>query len=509
MARVVQKTSLEYIRKIQFNMIQSVISIDWVTLYFTLLFAFGYFLYFFRTLFCTCDVCLSYLLGSWRKDFLNLSDWYSSLLEKSPSGTIHLHLTNNIITTNPHNIKYILLQKFVNYKKGKVYYEIFGDLLGDGILNVDDQKWKFQRNLAIPEFTNPFNLDRAFQLMTEEVEKRLIPVLYSFTHDGRVFDLQDLMRRFSFDVICRFTLGWDPYTLQVALPHSNFGEAFDTAARISAERALSLSPLIWKIKRYFNIGSEKKLKEAIKVVRRELKRIIRNRPPLDFSSHRDLLTHLIARHNITEKDYLRDTVLSLLAAGRDTVAAGLTALFWLLSRNLQVQERIMEEINQILGPSLEEVPLEQLKRMPYLNAVVYESLRLYPPLQFDSKYAQKDDILPDGYPVTKGCRVTYHPYAMAREERIWGADCKVFNPERWLNQDISRSDFKYPVFQGGPRWCFGETFAVTEMKLVIVGLLRRFRIRVHGNNHNPEFQFSPALSATFKDGLAVRVVNLH
>ncbi|AES66114.2 putative cytochrome P450 [Medicago truncatula] len=142
----------------------------------------------------------------------------------------------------------------------------------------------------------------------------------------------------------------------------------------------------------------------------------------DFRGDPDLLSHLIVRDDVRGKDYLRDIVLSLLVVGRDTVVAGLTELFWLLSRNLQVQERIMKEIDRILGPSLE--------------------------LQFNSKYAKKDGILPDGYPVTKGCRVTYHPYAMAREERIWGADCKVFNPEWWLNQDISRkrSYFKYPVF---------------------------------------------------------------
>ncbi|KEH38180.1 putative cytochrome P450 [Medicago truncatula] len=193
-----------------------------------------------------------------------------------PSETIHVNFINNIITTNPRNVEYILLKKFYNYKKGKVYYAILDDLLGDGIFNDgdhvffkkkndDDHVWKFQRNLVRPEFTNPFTLDRAFQVMTEEVEKRLIPVFYSFTHDGRVFYVHDLMRRFSFDVMCRFSFGWDPYALQAALPHSDFGEAFDTTVRISAERASSVSPLIWKIKRYFNIGSQKKLKEATKI----------------------------------------------------------------------------------------------------------------------------------------------------------------------------------------------------------------------------------------------------
>ncbi|RHN74314.1 putative cytochrome P450 [Medicago truncatula] len=95
--------------------------------------------------------------------------------------------------------EYILLKKFNNYKKGKVYYAILDDLLGDGIFNDNDQMWNFQRILVRPEFTNPFTRDHVFQLMTEEVEKRLIPIFYSFTHDGRVFDLQHLMRRFSFE----------------------------------------------------------------------------------------------------------------------------------------------------------------------------------------------------------------------------------------------------------------------------------------------------------------------
>ncbi|KAH7864814.1 hypothetical protein Vadar_034154 [Vaccinium darrowii] len=88
-------------------------------------------------------------------------------------------------------------------------------------------------------------------------------------------------------------------------------------------------------------------------------------------------------------------------------------------------------------------------------------MRLYPPVQFDSKFCQEDDTLPDGTFVKKGTRVTYHPYAMGRMERIWGPDCLEFKPERWLENGVFRpvSPFKYPVFQAGVRVCLGKELA--------------------------------------------------
>ncbi|KAL0369550.1 UNVERIFIED_CONTAM: cytochrome [Sesamum angustifolium] len=78
------------------------------------------------------------------------------------------------------------------------------------------------------------------------------------------------------------------------------------------------------------------------------------------------------------------------------------------------------------------VEFAQLREMHYLQAAVHESMRLFPPVQFDSKFCEENDVLADGTFVTRGTRVTYHPYAMGRMERIWGPDCLEFKPERWL-----------------------------------------------------------------------------
>lgn len=150
---------------------------------------------------------------------------------------------------------------------------------------------------------------------------------------------------------------------------------------------------------------------------------------------------------------------------------------------------------------------ELLRELHYLNAAVYESMRLYPPIQFDSKFCQEDDVLPDGTFVKSGTRVTYHPYAMGRMEDIWGPDCLEYRPGRWLREGkfYPENPFKYPVFQAGLRVCLGKEMALLELKSVALSLLRRFRIELATPTGNAVLRFSPGLTATISGGLPVRV----
>ena len=76
------------------------------------------------------------------------------------------------------------------------------------------------------------------------------------------------------------------------------------------------------------------------------------------------------------------------------------------------------------------VTYEHLKDLHYTHAVLYENMRMFPPVQFDSKFCAGPDVLPDGTYVSGGTRVMYHPYAMGRMPRIWGADHGEFRPDR-------------------------------------------------------------------------------
>ncbi|CAI8616326.1 unnamed protein product [Vicia faba] len=459
---------------------------------------------------CDCNTCKTYLSMTWSQNFVNLCDYYTHLLQTSPTGTIHVHVLDNIITANPENVEYILKTNFNNYPKGKQFSAILGDLLGRGIFNVDGDSWKFQRKMASLELGSVAIRSYAMELVTEEIKTRLIPLIASKTGekgDGFI-DMQDILRRFSFDNICKFSFGLDPCCLvpSLPLPVSKLANAFDLSSKLSAGRAMNASPLIWKMKRFFNVGSEKKLKEAIEVVNDMAKEMIKQKREIEtgVDSRKDLLSRFMGSLNSNEDQYLRDIVVSFLLAGRDTVASALTGFFMLLSNNPDVEKKIRVELDRIMNPAQEVVTFEQTREMHYINAAIHESMRLFPPVQFDSKFALEDDVLPDGTFVKKGSRVTYHPYAMGRMENIWGSDFMEFKPERWLREGVfvPKCPFKYPVFQAGGRVCLGKELAIVEMKAVVAALVKRFDVRVV--EPNPEPRFEPGLTATFRGGLPVK-----
>ncbi|KAI7751129.1 hypothetical protein M8C21_017626 [Ambrosia artemisiifolia] len=457
---------------------------------------------------CNCDVCSAFITRSWTSEFTNLSDWYTHLLRKSATGTIHIHVLNNIITANPDNVEYMIKTNFDNYPKGKAFSAILGDLLGRGIFNVDGNCWRFQRKLASLELGSLSIRSHALNIVTDEIQSRLIPFITTVSDQNDkqdvVLDLQDVFRRFSFDSICKFSFGLDPGSLKPNLPVSELESAFDLSSKLCAERGAAPSPVIWKLKRLFNIGSEKELKKSINVVKRMAGRVIKERRENGSGTGMGMSNDLLSRFmgSISDDDYLRDIVISFLLAGRDTVASALTTFFLLLTQNPKVMEKIRDESDRVMGSNRDAfASFNELQHLHYLQAALHESMRLYPPVQFDSKFTKHDDVLPDGTFVKRGSRVTYHPYAMGRMERIWGQDAMEFKPERWIHDGEFKQEsaYKYPVYQGGVRVCLGKEMSLVEMKSVALCLIRRFDVRVV----NPDriLRFAPGLTATVSGGL--------
>ncbi|KAL6595581.1 hypothetical protein ACP70R_047921 [Stipagrostis hirtigluma subsp. patula] len=457
---------------------------------------------------CSCHVCRAYLTGSWARDFANLGDWYAHLLRESPTGTVHVHVLGCTVTANPANVEYMLRTNFDNFPKGRPFAALLGDLLGGGIFNVDGDAWRRQRKMASLELGSVAVRSYAYKIIAQEVEARLLPVLAGAADDGAVVDLQDVFRRFAFDTICKISFGLDPGCLEREMPVSKFADAFDTATRLTAVRGAAASPLLWKAKRLLNVGSERELKKAIKLVDELAAAMIRERRKLGVADSHDLLSRFMASAgDVADDKYLRDIVVSFLLAGRDTVSSALTTLFMLLSKNPAVAAAMRAELPGGGAP----VTYEHLKGLHYTHAVLYENMRLFPPVQFDSKFCAAADVLPDGTYVSGGARVMYHPYAMGRMPSIWGADHGAFRPDRWLTGPggsfAPESLYRYPVFQAGLRVCLGKELAVTEMKAVAVAMVRAFDVEVVGENGGAACapKFVSGLTASIRGGLPVRI----
>ncbi|KAK4569011.1 hypothetical protein RGQ29_004420 [Quercus rubra] len=424
-------------------------------------------------------------LLSFYKNQNRILDWYTDLLSISPTKTIsvkRLGARRTIVTANPDNVEYILKTHFRNFPKGKPFTELLGDLLGFGIFNADGELWSTQRKLASHEFSTKSLRDFVVKTLEDEVRDRLIPILESAADSNKVLDLQDVLRRLAFDSICRVALGIDPCALDLSSPLPVLAKAIETASEISAKRATQPLYLVWKIKRALNLGSEKKLKESIATVHGLVSEIIQTKRQT-ACENRDLLSRLVLAGH--DEQVIRDMVISFIIAGRDTTSSALTWLLWLLTKHRNKEELIVKEVNHVLE-NQKALDFEALKELRFIHACLCESMRLYPPVAWDSKHAATDDILPDGTKVRKGDRVTYFPYGMGKMEELWGKDRFEFKPDRWFDEpggaDIGGelkyvSPYKYPVFQAGPRVCIGKEMAFIQMKYVVADILRRFEIK--------------------------------
>lgn len=455
-------------------------------------------------------------LISFYRNRRRLLDWYTQLLSQCPTNTIvvwRLGARRTIVTANPKNVQYILKSNFKNYPKGRPFTEILGDFLGHGIFNVDGALWRTQRKLVSHEFSTRSLREYVMSTLQEEVENRLLPVMQSVLTENKVVDLQDLLKRLTFDMICKVSLGtaYQPRSLDPTFPISPLAKAFDVSSEICARRGAATLSLSWKIKRLIRVGSERRLKEAVREVHGFVSRVIRDKimemNGTAASGNDDLLSSLILAGH--DERTIRDLMISFIMAGRETTSAAMTWLFWLLSQHPNIKQDLVTEVELVLKRR-KDLDYESLKELKLLNACLLESMRLYPPVAWDSKHAVEDDVLPDGTIVKSGDRVTYFPYGMGRMEELWGKDCLEFRPNRWFLEpekygtgEIRKMcPYKYPVFQAGPRDCIGKEMAFIQMKYVVASILHRFDIEPV-NRVRPVFV--PFLTAHMAGGFPVRV----
>nr|AYM55629.1 cytochrome p450 [Croton stellatopilosus] len=430
---------------------------------------------------------------------MNMYEWISDVIRQQ-NGTFRFRgpwfsNLNCVVTSDPRNLEHLLKTKFSNFPKGEYFRDTVRDLLGDGIFNADDETWQRQRKTASIEFHSAKFRKLTTESLNELVHCRLLPVLENAEKNKVWIDLQDILLRLTFDNVCMIAFGVDPGCLSLGLPEIPFAKAFEDATEATVLRFVTPT-FIWKALRYFDLGSEKKLRISIKGVDEFACEVIRTRKkelslPNNYKQRSDLLTVFMGLRDENGQPFsdkfLRDICVNFILAGRDTSSVALTWFFWLLDSHPQVEQQILAEIYKILKDRERfdsEIPLvfmpEEIKKMDYLQAAISEALRLYPSVPVDHKEIIEEDVFPDGTILKKGTKVIYAIYAMGRMEEIWGKDCREFKPERWLKDGrfMSESAYKFTAFNGGPRLCLGKDFAYYQMKFAAASIIYRYHVRV-------------------------------
>jgi len=197
-------------------------------------------------------------------------------------------------------------------------------------------------------------------------------------------------------------------------------------------------------------------------------------------------------------------VRSIMLAGHETTAKALTFTLWELAKHPDCQEKLRAEVNETLANAKArggaDLTADDFESMPYLAAIMKESLRINPIAVEVSRTPNEDDVLPltkpivgtsgkvyTELPIAKGTHITIPMLGYNLNKGLWGSDAHSFRPERWFGmRDRAESSFgvygNLSTFSGGGRSCIGWRFAVLEMQAFLVALIRKFEIS-HADQH--------------------------
>ncbi|CAN1287081.1 Alkane hydroxylase MAH1, partial [Linum perenne] len=366
---------------------------------------------------------------------------------------------------------------YLKLAKGKALKEIL-EPLGDGITAVDGDFWKAQREMVHTIINNSKFEQLVLRTLHRKLDIGLFPILDKNNTSNQQLDLQDLMKRLSFDTISSIVLGFDPKSLSLELPHLDYAEAFDAMEEAILYRHC-VPRSVWKFQKWLRIGEEAKMAKAYECFMGFLEERIKEKiDDADDGDGDDVLTQILL------ESFLRDITLNFLVAGRDTIASAMSWFFWLVAINPAVEKNILEEMDRTTETSSSIPSMDQLKRLVYLEGAIRETLRLYPSIPFEIKQALDADVLPSGHAISSGTKFLVSIYSMGRMEEIWGKDCMDFKPERWLGGEVSQHNivhvpsYKFAAFNAGPRSCLGRKIAITQLKVAASCVLRKYKIDV-------------------------------
>mmetsp|Transcript_3104 Transcript_3104/g.4251 ORF Transcript_3104/g.4251 Transcript_3104/m.4251 type:complete len:218 (-) Transcript_3104:106-759(-) len=202
-------------------------------------------------------------------------------------------------------------------------------------------------------------------------------------------------------------------------------------------------------------------------------------------------------------DEIRAEADTFMFEGHDTTSSGLTWCLYLLAAHPDIQAKVQEEIDIVLGDRLKP-DYEEFEKFHYTTMVIKEALRLYPPVPMMTRIIQEQmEIM--GYTIPSNTEVFISPFLIHRNPKDWPnvKNLNAFNPENFSPENSKNRDpFSYIPFSAGNRNCIGQNFAMNEERCVLVMLLKQFNLRLEpGQKIEPE----PHLVLRPKYGIKVTV----
>ena len=394
------------------------------------------------------------------------------------------------VLTDPHEIERVLVSDHEKFRKPEFQDDALGRLLGDGLLLSEGETWRSQRDLANPSF-DMSRLSGIAETMTRHATEAV-----EGWEVGERIDLEAEMARLTVRIIADAMLGID-------LSEERVRTIQETLEPLGAR--FEPDPIRFVTPDWLPTRGNRAYEDAVGRLEDVVADIVAERRGTE--GHRDdddppmdLLSALLRAQNRGEQtdEQIRDEVMTMLLAGHDTTALTLTYACYLLSEHPEAEARVHAELDDTLDAP---PAFADTRQLTYLDRVLQETMRLYPPVYVIFREPTVDVKL-GGYRVPAGAAVMCPQWAVHRSPRWW-SDPEAFDPGRWeRGRGSDRPRFAHFPFGGGPRACIGRQFSLLEAKLILAVVGREFSLQY---DRDRPFDLRGSLTMHPENGMPMRV----
>lgn len=366
------------------------------------------------------------------------------------------------LVTHPDFVKHVLQDNYRNYRRDADSFKL---LAGNGLIVSEGDFWLRQRRLMQPAFHRQ-QIAALASTMTE-VTAVTLERWRTVAEQGEPLDILAEMMNLTLTIIVKTMFGGD-VDAEV--------EAAANALAIGQEYLYQQG---WDYQGEQAASGEERFREAMDTLDRMVYRLIDERRQSGQTGH-DLLSMLLQARDeetgegMSEKQ-VRDEIVTIFGAGRDTTAIALAWTWYLLDQHPEVERKLQAELVAVLGgrtPTFADLP-----HLLYTRQVFEEVLRLYPPGWMTARLSLGEDEI-GGYTIPANSEIFLSPYVTQRRPDLW-ENPDTFDPERFTPEHVaSRPRFAYFPFGGGPRVCIGNSFAAVEAQLIIPMVAQAYRLNL-------------------------------
>ncbi len=406
--------------------------------------------------------------------------------------TIYVGKNPAVVLFRPEHVRYVLVEHPRNFSNRTILQgNSDGGFASEGLLTIDGAKHRQQRHAVQPAFHK--KRVEGYAAIMEQYTRELLKTW----HPGDAVDMSRTMQELTLRIVSKCL-----FSIDLSSQLGPLSDAFDGVIGSSTSMAEDLlniridNPITGYGKRMAAIRQLNMLIYTLIAQRRD-----------DEREYHDVLAMLMSAESgeepetkLTEKQ-IHDHILTFLAAGHETTAIALVWTFYLLSQYPQVRSKLQDEIRSVLAGR--EPTLEGLAKLPYLDWVLNESMRLYPPAWLQMRFVAQEFEL-DGVRLPVGTMIILSQWVIHRLPNIW-QDPEVFRPERWdpANKQQLPVGAYFP-FGGGPRTCIGMPLAQLEARIILASILQHYTPQpVPG--YTPGFQ--PVITLRPKNHLRVTLLS--